>query len=532
MSSQTKTKAKKTPAPPATSSSSVPQHEIWQSGRSRWNLRQFRRGRDKQWHFPGQQEGEIVRLVVRKHKWFLVGPALPLLGAIALFLFVLGLSTFQPGLHAIWLPANVITFLIMVVAAVYFVWRDLVLWWLETYIITNKRIIISGGLLQPTRKEIPIEKIQQVGFDKDTVLGTLLFYGTVHIYVPGDDVIIKNAPNPRKVKDAIQGITDEIKAKKAPKEAIPVPADPEMDALLKEMAQGKPPPELPNADEKFKPREDKGGRLSPRRTFGGILRIPCDVHYFAGEFAVMYIQRSRFVLYRQIALPSLGLLTALVLTFFSLNLWFLWSIICLALGVFILLLYTNYADDVYILTNRRIIDIQRRFVFLFEGRVEIEYKQIRDKKVVVHNAWQRLLDVGDVTIETAGKEPHNKIVLPTVDHPFLILDWITKISNYKEEADKVKKANEEKETLHRWFAKVVTLLESKTQNNGVPNLHLLDFWSAVERASAFGWQLIPVSEDSSDPNIAPGLIIHQSPPPGTLMQTGGEIQVKLSKRAF
>ena len=73
------------------------------------------------------------------------------------------------------------------------------------------------------------------------------------------------------------------------------------------------------------------------------------------------------------------------------------------------------------------------------------------------------------------------------------------------------------------------MLETKWLGNGAPNLQRLDYWSAVERANEFGLQVTAVGEDPV-PELPPGLVVRQSPPPGTIISQGGEIQVYLSKR--
>jgi hypothetical protein len=500
--------------------------DLWRSGRDRWGIQNFRRGRDKRWHFSGQGKDEIVKLVVRKHWLFLIRPALPLLGSVIAFFGVLALHARMPALRPLWIGLEIVIGLLILGTAIWFLYKDFVLWWLETYIITDKRIINSRGLLEPTRQETPIEKVTQIGVDIPSLLGFLLDYGTVHVYVTGGDFFISDVPHPKEIRDAIQGIYDEIKAKKPPKEKLPEPTDKDLKAVLDDLAKGKPIPTLPDADAHYPPRKD--GIRSPRRTFGGPLHIPCEVHYSSDEYTVMYIQRSRYVLYRNLALPFFLLLLMLPLTFFGSAFLLLGGLATVILLITMFVIYVNYVDNVFILSTRRIIEIERTLVFFVEARTETEYKFIRDTKVKVPNIFQRLLDIGDVFIETPGTAPD--ITFSNVDHPFVIQDKLNEIRAFKEKVEKIEKENSTKEELNTWFSKVVTTLEKKVQSEGAPNLQDLDFWSAAQRAREFGLRVVVIGEATVNSSQPPGQVVQQFPLPGTLMVPGSEIQVVLSKR--
>ncbi|MBV8694895.1 MAG: PH domain-containing protein [Chloroflexi bacterium] len=503
-----------------------------------FGLQYFRRGRDKQWRFAGQQPDEVVRMIVRRHWWFLVQPALPFLGSILLLFLVFGGAIALPAPSALWFLAEAAVFLLVIATGAWFAYRDLIVWWFETYLITNKRIISSANfLLKATRKEVPIERVQQVGVDtRDSLLGILLDFGTVHVYLTGGDLVMKDIPVPKAVKDAIQGVSEDFKAQKKPEKPIPKPKDPDIAAAIEELAKEKTVPTLPDADKDYPPLRNPDRLRGPRRRFSSIFRVTADIHYFSGEYSVKYLQHSPYILYRNMALPILALLFVLPIGLVTPRTvpgvpnswWLILGALILGILLWIFFVYVDYLDDVYILTNRRIIDIERKFFFIFESRLEVEYKNIRDVRVVIPSVFEQFLNIGNVYVETPGSSPN--IIFESIDRPFEMQDLVLGIKGHKDKEDKVKKDNDEKKLLRSWFSTMFATLEGTNKSYGAPDLKNMDLLSAIYRVQEMELEVEVLKEDVPNVAMEPGRVISQNPPAGTLMNKGSKIEVVLSKR--
>jgi hypothetical protein len=516
-----------------------PQDDTWIPKRVQGGFRNVRRvgtGKNKHWEFIGQQPGETVKAVLRKHVWFLITPAFPLIGSIIGLLIIGVLSANYPSAGSLWTLLEIVFGFLIVITAIYFIYNDLALWWVETDIITNQRVLEWKGLITPKRPVAPIENVVQVGVEQNSLLSILLNYGDVHLnLVGGRGLILEKVPSPKKVRDLFNKVAEEVQRSKPPKEPTAQPADPGLLEVLAQLSKNEPLPTLPNPDDKYAHLRRPDRPPGPLRTFGGPLRLPCDVTYTAGEQTVLYIQRSKSVLVARLILPALilvGLIVAMFL-FTSIEIY-------LAIAVFItifVIAYSiiNYIDDVFILTSKRIIDIDRKYLFFNEETISAEYEQVRDVTVNVGNPLFLALDVGQVIVQTPGDNPN--IEISPADHPFSIQDIIVALKAHKEKVEKIKNKNERKNELNEWFSTVLATMEHTVVSRGVPNLQTLDLFTAAERAKEFGMKVVPVGEDPSYPNIAPGHIVSQNPMPGTLVQVESDdpeqrpqIHVILSRR--
>lgn len=130
------------------------------------------------------------------------------------------------------------------------------------------------------------------------------------------------------------------------------------------------------------------------------------------EIIIVRLNKHRWVLVRNIAFPIFVLLVDLV----GCGYW--WQarsggLTALVVGVlfgliplaFISYLYLDYANDNYIVTNKRVVHEERVLIFQ-ESRVEAPLRAVQDIQESQEGLLAQWFDFGDLIIETAGERGH------------------------------------------------------------------------------------------------------------------------------
>jgi energy-coupling factor transporter transmembrane protein EcfT len=154
------------------------------------------------------------------------------------------------------------------------------------------------------------------------------------------------------------------------------------------------------------------------------------------ERVILEIRRHWFVLFSQTIFLAILIFIPIALIFFptvGARIWsssILLSITIFVFGFWFLLVWilffifwTDYYLDVWVLTSRRIIDIEQHQLFHREVS-EFRLDRIQDITIDVRGILPTLLHFGDIHVETAGET--QKFIIKIVPHPDKIKDAIFK----------------------------------------------------------------------------------------------------------
>ncbi|HAG27392.1 TPA: hypothetical protein DCG61_01250 [Patescibacteria group bacterium] len=145
------------------------------------------------------REMEHVRAVYRQSKWVLIHPILANLFTVALpWYFIVRYDISGWITTVLWLWSVIVLAHLAI---------ELLLWYLNRYVVTNMRLMHydQTGLFKRTIIETPHERILNVSFKTEGVTSAIFGYGNVVVQVVGliDPMVLKNVSNPLEIKDYI-----------------------------------------------------------------------------------------------------------------------------------------------------------------------------------------------------------------------------------------------------------------------------------------------------------------------------------------
>ncbi len=137
-----------------------------------------------------------------------------------------------------------------------------------------------------------------------------------------------------------------------------------------------------------------------------------------GENVILQIRRHLFVFYMRIAFVVVLVFLPLLLIpvadaalekIFDANgilvFWALYLMWLLVLSTILFVQWTDYYLDVWIVTNKRVIDIEQKGVFNFEVST-FRLEQIQDISIEINGIIASFLKFGTIHIHTAGESPN------------------------------------------------------------------------------------------------------------------------------
>ncbi|MGH3821421.1 MAG: PH domain-containing protein [Pseudonocardiaceae bacterium] len=144
-------------------------------------------------------ERRVIR--VRRHWAVLIKPLAQTVGVV-LVAFLLSRLISGAG-SVLWLVQSLLWY-VAVAALVRYAWKVLE-WWVEVIIVTDKRFMLTSGIIETKNSMMPIGKVTDMSFLRP-VLGQILGYGTLRVESAGqkqDLERIEYLPRPEEVFMAI-----------------------------------------------------------------------------------------------------------------------------------------------------------------------------------------------------------------------------------------------------------------------------------------------------------------------------------------
>lgn len=339
---------------------------------------------------------ELVKFDERRSRWLLI---LRLILPVSLALIVpITVNVFLSRLFTGGLISLVVPFILFLVFALWagFVYLD---WFNDYFLVTTKHLVRSEFELRLFTAKInktPIDQVQSVEVVKPGLFATLFNVGTARITTASQvgTIYFDFIDNPEAVKDAINESRELVRALDAGRVQATMRQSLEghfqAAAPLKKVTDGEAAGPMMTMElsgwEAF--------RENWRRTFGYRVEEGNVVTYRKHAFVLLrlnwwLILLLLFGLVAMIFVPNISLFLGVLVAFLVLLGWFVWRL-------------EDWRNDTFQVTDRYVIDIDRRPFGFGESRKQAELSNVQNVNADKPNILATIFNYGNVLIETAG----------------------------------------------------------------------------------------------------------------------------------
>jgi PH (Pleckstrin Homology) domain-containing protein len=380
------------------------------------------------------EAGERRVVVVRRHWWLLLRPALglvPLLIALPLYAFV---DYYVPRADLARYTAIFITVDLALCGLLFLKWLavDYASWWADVYVITNRRLIEQRGVVTIERREANLRSMQESNYSISGAEARFFDFGDLKIQTGGrgSGMVFRGVPHPRRLQVLLSAQARAAREEHQQSRGN----DSEINAALNRI---------------FNP--GVGVHDLPTQNVPRITRAAARMQQrlsLLPDEAVILATRRHPVLLATGLLPPLvmvaGAITALVLGYrppalglvglcgFIVS-WAVWATL-------------DWLDDRYVVTTDRIMELQRKPI-VFELRAVVQLRSVQDVVLRISSVSGRLFNLGTLTIET-GSDP---LELTAVPHPELFQRAIFEQIDDASQRDRLREQERLAGTLTEWF---------------------------------------------------------------------------------
>ena len=411
--------------------------------------------------FPGQLDDERIIVYERRH-WFTI---INWIGGRSLLLLPLSLVIAWGVTTILELPSGIrlICWLVIPLPALAWIGWKALDWGNDRYIVTDKRVIHieKEYLTREKRDEAPLAMIQDVLIKVDGIMTHLLYFGDVVIQTAGTlgTIRFRGIPKPREAQARILALVSQAKA------AAPAEEEPQAIQAVREMVG------LPQPEPKPPPRAAEGlqqeSETPKRAQISEVIKMMVFTKQVFGENQIIW-HKHRWVLFQEMISPVLVFVILLIVwsaisLLFGLSLWFdLLLVISLAANsVWVIWRGIDWRNDLYIITDDRVIDIEK-VPFRYEHRREASLDKIQDVRYLQEGFIALRLDFGNVRLETAGGI--EAFTFDSVPHPKQVQAEIFKrIAQFRQET-----GQQERKTRQAEFLDLLGRYHQGLQGNGEP----------------------------------------------------------------